>query len=496
MKIAGYIRVSTNKDGQKESPENQKQMILNYLMENNHDLYDFYTDVQTGTNDDRIGLQQLIADAEQKKFDIIIAKELSRLGRNVELLYQLKRLAETKGIRLITLDGIVDTNDPTKLALFGLYAWLYESESQRTSDRIKSVFEVKYKSGKFLGSFAPYGYNIEDGKLIPRTDETVEIVKEIYDKYLGGWGHDKIARSLSKRGIPTPAQVIGKKNAGLYWQGSSIRSILTNPHYIGDLVQGRETTMNVTNKKRKQVDPNDWIIVPNTHEPLISREIFEQVQKIIEQKAARGRGGTKPQKHLFTNVAYCADCGKGMWYRSNQEGYICGNYGKHGRIACTNHSVKEAELSRVILNDFRKMYEQIDHPNFTKNLEEKTKTSEKKIKVQLTSIEKQLEKQLNLKRNSLQKFVQDEISKQDYDDFVSMIEEKIKSLEIEKLKLKKIMAESHQTDNFTAIKNLLNDFLEFNTLTKEMLNRFVDRIEITESKNIKITYKFSEVKGL
>ena len=147
MRVAGYIRVSTNHEGQKESPENQKQLVLNYITDNNFDLYDFYTDIQTGTTDNREGLKKLISDAENKEFDVIVAKELSRLGRNVELLYQLKRIAETKGVRLITLDGKVDTQDFSKQAMFGLYAWIYESESQRISERIKSVYQMKYKSG-------------------------------------------------------------------------------------------------------------------------------------------------------------------------------------------------------------------------------------------------------------------------------------------------------------------------------------------------------------
>ncbi|GIN63672.1 hypothetical protein J27TS8_36650 [Robertmurraya siralis] len=162
MKIAEYIRVSTNNKGQKESPENQKHMILDYITENQYD----YTDLQTGTTDNREGLKRLIQDADNKEFDVIVAKELSRLGRNVELLYQLKRVADTKGVRLITLDSKVDTQDFSIQAMFGLYAWIYESESQRISDRIKSVYQMKYKSGKFMGSIAPYGYNLHKGKLL------------------------------------------------------------------------------------------------------------------------------------------------------------------------------------------------------------------------------------------------------------------------------------------------------------------------------------------
>lgn len=119
MKVTGYIRVSTDKEGQKESPKNQKHLIIDFITENQYDLYDFYTDVQTGTTDNREGLKKLIHDAENKEFDMIVAKELSRLGRNVELLYQLKRIAETKGVRLITLDGKVDTQDFSKQAMFG-----------------------------------------------------------------------------------------------------------------------------------------------------------------------------------------------------------------------------------------------------------------------------------------------------------------------------------------------------------------------------------------
>lgn len=137
----------------------------------------------------------------------------------------------------------------------------------------------------------------------------MDIVRDIFDKYLEGWGHGKVARYLTKNDISTPLQVVGKANAGLYWQGNTVKGILQNPHYIGDFVQGRETSMNVTNKTRKVNAKEDWVIVPNTHQPIISRDVFEQVQKMLEQKAIRGRGRTKAKKHLFTNVAYCSECG-------------------------------------------------------------------------------------------------------------------------------------------------------------------------------------------
>ena len=427
---------------------------------------------------------------------MIVAKELSRLGRNVELLYQLKRIAETKGVRLITLDGKVDTQDYSKQAMFGLYAWIYESESQRISERIKSVYQMKYKCGKFMGSIPPYGYSIQAGKLVIRQDYTVDIVRDIFDRYIEGWGHDKIARYLTKKDIPTPSQVVGKANAGLYWQGSTVKGILQNPHYIGDLVQGRETSMNVTNKTRKVNAKEDWVVVPNTHQPIISRDIFEQVQRMLEQKARRGRGRTKAKKHLFTNIAYCSECGNGMWYRANRKGYICGTYAKHGNKTCTNHAVKEQQLVEVILDDLKRIYSNLEQPDLEKKIEKKVKATTKNNESRLISIEKQVQKQMELKRNALQKFISEDISKQDYDDFVSMLQDKLQQLEIERSEIKRAMAESHTASKISAIVEQLKEFLKFNTLTSEMLLRFVDKIEVTETKDIKIYYNFTQVEGL
>lgn len=496
MKVAGYIRVSTDSEGQKESPKNQEQLILDFLKEGQHDLFDFYIDIQTGTNDNREGLKNLIADAENNKFDVIVAKELSRLGRNVGLLYQLKKIAETKGIRIITLDGRVDTQDASKQAMFGLYAWMYENESQRTSERIKSVFRMKYKNGKFLGSHAPYGYTVHDGKLIMRDDYTVDVVRDIYSKYLEGWGHDKIARYLSNKQLPTPSTLLGKSNASLYWQGTSVKKILQNPHYVGDLVQGRETTLNVTNKKRVFVNEEDWIIVSNTHEAIISRELFEEAKQLLQAKARKGRGRTKAPKHLFTNLAYCSDCGQSMWYKSNRLGYICGTYARHGNIACTNHAIKEQSLTEVILSDLKAMHDKLNLPDLDAKVKQRINANEKKATKQLQAIEKQIQRQMDIKKNALQKFVSDDITKDDYDDLVTDVQNTLQHLETEKRELKKMMAESYSASRLSAIKGQLEKAVTFDTLTTEMLLRFIEKIEVKEDKGIKIYYKFAMVEGL
>ena len=145
-----------------------------------------------------------------------------------------------------------------------------------------------------------------------------------------------------------PFTVAGKKNAGKYWHGSSIKVILKNPHYVGDLVQGRTEVRSVIDKTRDDISPEKWIVIKNAHEPIISREDFEAVQNIMK---SRYKKRPKAKIHLFTNVIYCADCGTALWFLKNRNGYVCGRFKKHGVTACNSHSVKEQYIKEKLLID-------------------------------------------------------------------------------------------------------------------------------------------------
>ncbi|WCK55147.1 recombinase family protein [Aneurinibacillus sp. Ricciae_BoGa-3] len=168
------------------------------------------------------------------------------------------------------------------------------------------------------------------------------MIRGIFRDNVSGKGFDRIARELYEGGFPTPGQVAGKKNATDKWHVSTIIIILENPHYTGDLVQGRSTTRSVTNKNRDQVDIEKLIIVPNTHEAIISKSDFEAVQQLMN---SRKRTRPQAEMHLFTNTAYCADCGRGMHFKKNRKGYMCGNYNKHGLKAYSDHLIREADLN-------------------------------------------------------------------------------------------------------------------------------------------------------
>src|SRR5699024_6305810 len=132
--------------------------------------------------------------------------------------------------------------------------------------------------------------------------------------------------------------------------------ILSNPHYTGDLVQGRTTTVSVTSKKRKEQPESKQFIIRNTHEAIISKDMFEHVQHLMKQ---RRKIIPAPKLHLFTNTLFCDDCGKVLWFRSNRKGYICGSYARYGKKACTAHAIKENFLIETILSDIRMLIQDI-----------------------------------------------------------------------------------------------------------------------------------------
>lgn len=487
LKVAILVRVSTATEEQKSSLENQKSLFTQICKENGWEIYDIYEEIESGTHTNRKGLNQLINDAKERKFDIILAKELSRLARNVPLAYQLKELLNKYKIHLKTLDGAIDTlnGDQDK---FGLYAWIYEQESQKISNRIKHTYRTKAKRGEFNGSNPPYGYYVENKKLFIRDDETPEIVRRIFKEYLEGKGFDGLARGLYNDGIPTPSQVHGKSNGSDKWHGSTIKKILMNPHYTGSLVQCRDTRPTVTDSR--QLNPiKDFVIVKNTHEAIIPLETFEAVQDLI---IARRRIRPQQEKHLFTNTAFCADCGRGMHFKKNRKGYVCGNFNKHGVKACSDHFIKEELLTKIILEDIKSLASKLNVDTMVDSLTKNISKVENKFEKRLKKVEKSI-KNLNTQKVQLTKLLANEsIDIEDYRLTIDEINNNLDKLVSEKCELENSNSKIISKQEIAKLKKELKHFLQFNELTPEMLHSLVDRIEIKEDGSPKITYRFSE----
>lgn len=489
MRSAIYIRVSTNKEEQKQSLENQKELFMNLLSEKGWDLFDIYLDIESGTKSKkRPALKRMIEDARMKKFDIILAKELSRLARNGQLSYEIKNLAEIQGIHILTMDGAIDTLSGNT-QMFGLYAWMYEQESQRTSERVKTALQIRAKIGKFKGSIPPYGYYVENGVLKIRVDSTPDVVRRIFNSYLSGKGFDRIARELLEEGIATPSEIAGKRNSSSLWHGSTVRKILENQHYIGNLVQQKETSISVTTEKRKKIDPANYVVIENTHEPIISKDDFHVAQQLISE---RKRKRPYAKKHLFTNISFCADCGKSMHYKANRKGYICGAYNKYGHTKCSEHHVRENELIEAISNDIKQMFSALSTKSIQKDIEKKVANFIQRDQKQLTNILKEIENIKKDKTTALRMKIRGEIQDEEYRLLIEDNGIQLAKLNEEKLKLEKGLLQQKQTIDFTKLIQQIEQFVQNPVLDEEILHKLIERIEIKEDGSPRIHYRFSD----
>lgn len=492
MKCAVYIRVSTDKEEQKTSLENQQRFFYNIILEKGWDLFRFYIDVESGTKDKkRENLKQLIEDSKQHKFDVILSKELSRLARNGKLSYEIKDIAEKHNIHIITFDNAINSLEGN-IHMFGLYAWVYEQESQRTSERIKAALNTNAKRGDFQGSNAPYGYKVLKKKLFLAEDNTPDIVKSIFELYLSGKGFDSIARSLSKKGYPTPSQVAQKCNAERYWHGSTIKTILSNPHYTGDLVQGRETTRSVTSQSRYCLPEEKHIVVRNTHPAIISHEMFNIVQELMKN---RKKNYTKAKKHLYTNVLFCSDCGTGMWYRQNRIGYICGSYARHGKIACTQRTIKEIDLNERILSDIKKMAHFINDKETLNNLAIEAQKKQKQVSQILNKIDHEIKSSKVKKKRYLEMLAENQITQEEYREEADEHQGRINELNIKRSGLEATLQRDEILRKIENLQNSINRFLPLNEVTEDMIHHFVERIDVDKNGIPRISFRFSILYG-
>ena len=365
-RVGLYIRLSKEDDreGQSESVSNQLSMLRDFTKERRLDVYDTYIDDGwSGTNFDRPGFNRLIADIEAKKVNMVITKDLSRLGRDYIMTgHYMERYFPEHRVRYISLlDGIDTGVDSTANDITPFRAIMNDMYAKDISKKISSVKHDKQHKGLFIGGKPVYGYQMhptEKNKIV--IDENVApIVRRIFQMALNGMSCRQIAVKLNEEGIPTPASYAGipVSHPGPYsglWSSERISDMLQNETYIGNMVQGRSRKISYKSKKCVRQDPQDWVIVAGTHEPIVSPETFEKVQLLI-----RSRKATRSHTYdfLLKGLIFCHECGYPLAVinRKNARGedrlfFICRTYQRFTKAGvCTCHSIKEQTVTDAVI---------------------------------------------------------------------------------------------------------------------------------------------------
>ena len=473
---------------------------------------EYVDDGYSGTSFDRPHFNEMIKDIETGLINMVITKDLSRLGRDyIKSGYYIENYFPEKRVRYIALLDNIDTfldssaNDiaPFKSVLNDMYA-------KDASKKIKSVLRSKKEQGLFIGKEAPYGYmkdpNNKYQLIIDK--EAAIIVKEIFDLTLQGFGTVKIANLLSDRKVQIPS--VHKKinrgnrssNYGL-WNNKTVKTILKNEVYTGTLVQNRYNKLNYKSKKLIETDETVWIKTENAHEPIIDYDIFDRVQKLLKVNK-----GLKPSRntYLLTGLLYCYECKSyiGMTKKGDR-GYSygrCGRYVKFSKFdVCTPHSFNYEKLEVTVLETLKDICKKhIDKSNLT------TVIKNSKIK----SLEEELNDKINFCMNSMEKLnnkvdmlyddrINEIINTEDFVRLSTKINEERKVLqnELDRLNLQKQNYRDSQKAQMTDMyEKTIKEFLSLKNPTKEIIAELIDRIEIHQDKTIDIYFKFSELQDL
>ena len=373
-----YLRLSRddqNKNADSMSIINQRDMLNDYCDEKGWKVYDIYVDDGfTGTNFERPGFQRMIEDIKSGFINVVLTKDLSRLGRNYVLTGQYTDFFFPEhGVRYVAVNDSYDSDkDDNDIAPFKNI--LNEMYAKDISRKIRSVRITSAKQGKFMGSKAPFGYtkSVENHHKLVVDAPAAEVVKRIFREYACGDSARSIAAKLNADAVETPAvyyfRLTGKRathgDICQQWGSATIMQLLRNQAYIGNMAQGKRKVSSFKTKKRITTAQDDWIIVENTHEPIIQPYEWESVQNRLAKIDAHSDGVVKRNKYhetsLLSGIIRCADCGAAMAFnrKKRKNGavksiYRCGRHVNSGSKACTTHSIDATILESVLLHDIQ-----------------------------------------------------------------------------------------------------------------------------------------------
>ena len=378
--IAGlYYRLSQEDERQGESVsiDNQRTILRKYAEEHGFEIHgEYIDDGVSGTTFDRPEVQRLLDDAKTGVINTIIVKDLSRFGRNyIEVGQYVDYVFPAFGIRFIAIQDNVDTEnrDSNAMEMMPIMNIFNEWHAANTSKKIRAVLKSNARDGKYHARKAPYGYVKSDTeKKTPIIDEeAAAVVKRIFEMRASGLSPHKIADILNEENIPNPSKysmdkygIVGKRNHFGLWSFCAVNSILNNPTYLGHMAQQRWSSISYKNHKRYKKDESEWIVVKNTHEPIITQELLDKVRE-VEKSVAQGRKTKSGYTHPLSGFLYCADCGGKMKMNSiNRNGkadfnFNCGNHMRLRKSYCFSHYIAASILEEIVLDDIRTMAQRI-----------------------------------------------------------------------------------------------------------------------------------------
>lgn len=513
-----YIRLS-REDGDKEESDsvaNQQTLLEDFLAEQPHMTTPkiYKDDGWSGTNFDRPDFISMMNDAKNGLINCIIVKDLSRLGRNyIGVGEKLEHDFPMLNLRFISInDGLDSFKNPQNMntLVVPVKNIINDEYARDISKKVRSSLDLKRKQGYFIGSFASYGYKKDPnqkGKLII-DEEPASVIRDIFGWFLEGNSILGITKKLNQLAIPSPSTY--KKQQGFhyhhpskaildgFWQDSSVRRILKNKLYIGTMVQGKNRTKSYKLPISESLPESQWIQVENTHEPIISTQIFEKVQDVLSRD--RRISPTTQKEYLFSGLLRCYDCKRAMNHRKITQPYgeyhyyYCSTYKKMGQ--CTKHSIRSDKLEQAVLKALQQQISlavEMNQVIETINQQGIQTNQSKRVTEALKQAEKKKENTEKMKRSLYPDWKNGDISREDYLALKSDFEAEITELDQTITHLQSQLTEISQgVDSSNPFLAEFKQHQNLQTLNRPVVTSLIHMIYIKEKDGILIEFTFSD----
>ena len=507
-KVGMYIRLSKEDQNKKiksesESIINQRNLILSYIEDNNLKLVEEYVDDGfSGTTFDRPSFNRMVKDIETGKINMVITKDLSRLGRDyIKSGYYLEQYFPMKNVRYISILDNIDTSiESTNNDIAPFKALFNDMQSKDNSKKIRSILRNKKKQGLFLGSSPSFGYKKDPNnkhKLII-DENTSPIVQRIFKLALKNKSNQEIAYILNKENIVTPIIYKNKKISPRFknpdiWTANSVRQILSNKIYTGNMIQGVQAKLNYKSKKRITLDKSQWIEVKNTHQAIITEEEYNLINST---KTKRKVLKTNREKLLLEGLVFCKECGCLLGIKidkrnKNKIRYImnCNRYTRNIKNKfCTSHFILYENLEKEVLKLVKRKIKNIELNKIINELEliqNKYKEQDKLNDIiALKNKKQELENKIKcLYEDKLKKVITQQI-------FILISND----IENNIYKINKEIEEITNKNNNISIEKINNNKI-INQITRkldrELIFQLIEKITISKSREVEIFYKFN-----
>ena len=527
--VAGLYRRLSKDDGnsvESMSIWSQKVMLKQFAESNIIAIYDYYVDDgYSGTNFERPSFKKMITDIENGKINCVITKDLSRLGRNyLQSGAYIEMYFPQKNIRYIAITDGIDTLNSNQNDIMPFKNILNEMYAKDTSKKVKSAIQSRMREGTYIGSKAPFGYlkDPDNKRRLIIDEKTKPIIELIYKLCLEGKGTQLISQELMKRKIPRPSAFVenAEKLYGLteenkyQWSHRMVLNVLRDPVYCGNMARNKRPTLSFKNSKRMYIPKSDYIYAKDTHEGIVSEEIWEQVQTMIDKRKCNNKKGLY-YDNIFQGLVRCPKCGYALTpktdYRLKKKELIdfvhfsCSTYKKYGVNACSSHRIEARDLYNIVLEDIQY------HGNMALSAKEDfVEKIIEKIEVEKIDEGKELSNKLELKKNQLAEL--DRSYEQLYEDRlegniternfnlmnVSISKKQDKLIEEIKVLEGDIEVSFETEDNYKKFMNNISKYAKIKSINRYILNQIIDKIYVYDkeeidgqiSQKVEIHYKF------